>query len=561
MLRGRAVVVPLVIAVAAAVPALSAGRAEAGRPVEYSVLLADGADPGAAVRAVRAAGGTVVSANGAAGLVTATSAVDLVTTLDSVPGVAAVARSRPIGQAPRAVDPRQVEREHHAARAGARPRPGPTGMDPLDGKLWGLTAVRSHLARTEQPGDRRVRVGVLDTGVDGAHPDIAPNFDRARSRNFARDLPTDDNGVPIDGPCEARGCVDPVDVDENGHGTHVAATIAAPADGFGISGVAPNVSIVSIRGGQDSGYFFLQPVIDAITYAGDAGIDVLNMSFYVDPWLFNCESNSADTPDERIQQRIAIRAVRRAMAYAHHRGVTQVVSMGNSHTDLGAPLPDADSPNFPPGGEREREIDNATCFSLPIETDHAIGVGAVGPTMAKADYANHGAERVSVTAPGGYFRDGKGTDWHRANENLILSAYPRGVALRDGAITADGAVTPDGAALGVQKACRPNGTCGYYQYLQGTSMAAPHASGVAALIVAEFGSYRPHDVRMAPDAVRRVLQATAAPLACPTPATVDYADVGRPADYTATCRGTTELNSFHGHGIVDAWNAVTRGKP
>ncbi|MFC7612942.1 S8 family serine peptidase [Actinokineospora soli] len=276
---------------------------------------------------------------------------------------------------------------------------------------------------------------MLDTGVDGSHPDIAPNFDKARSRNFTRDLPVDDNGVTIDGPCEHRGCVDPADVDENGHGTHVAATIAAPADGFGISGVAPNVSIVNIRGGQDSGYFFLQPVIDAITYAGDAGIDVLNMSFYVDPWLFNCENNSADTPDQRIQQRITIRAVRRAVAYAHHRGVTQIVSMGNNHTDLGKPLPDADSPNFPPGSEREREIDNATCFSLPIETDHAIGVAAVGPTMAKADYSNHGSERVSVTAPGGYFRDGKGTSWYRTNENLVLSAYPREVALSEGAIT------------------------------------------------------------------------------------------------------------------------------
>ncbi|GAA4421582.1 S8 family serine peptidase [Actinokineospora soli] len=539
-------------------PAVSA---EAAPLVEYSVLLRDGADPAAVVAAVEGAGGKVVSANAAAGLVTASAPETAKSTLDQTPGVEAVARSRPIGRSPRAVELRVVEREHHADRAGSKPRPGPTGMDPLDVKLWGLTAVRSHLARTEQPGDKRVRVGVLDTGVDGSHPDIAPNFDKARSRNFTRDLPVDDNGVTIDGPCEHRGCVDPADVDENGHGTHVAATIAAPADGFGISGVAPNVSIVNIRGGQDSGYFFLQPVIDAITYAGDAGIDVLNMSFYVDPWLFNCENNSADTPDQRIQQRITIRAVRRAVAYAHHRGVTQIVSMGNNHTDLGKPLPDADSPNFPPGSEREREIDNATCFSLPIETDHAIGVAAVGPTMAKADYSNHGSERVSVTAPGGYFRDGKGTSWYRTNENLVLSAYPREVALSEGAITPGGDITAEGTALGVRKACKPNGTCGYYQYLQGTSMAAPHASGVAALIVSEFGEHRPGEVRMDPAAVRRVLETTAAPLACPIPPTVDYTAIDRPAEYNATCTGTKDLNSFHGHGIVDAWNAVTRGKP
>ncbi|MFC5287163.1 S8 family serine peptidase [Actinokineospora guangxiensis] len=558
MRRARAAVIPVVLAVAAAIPALPAAAAP---PVEYSVLLAEGADPGPAVRAVVAAGGTVISANAPAGLVTATASADLSSIVDKTPGVEAVARSRPIGQAPKAPALRSVEREHHLARAGRNPRPGAAAMDPLDTELWGLTAVRSHLARTEQPGDKRVRVGVLDTGVDAAHPDIAANFDRQRSRNFARDLPADDNGVPIDGPCEARGCVDPADVDENGHGTHVAATIAAPADGFGISGVAPNVSIVNIRGGQDSGYFFLQPVIDGITYAADAGIDVLNMSFYIDPWLYHCESSTADTPDQRIQQRIAIRAVRRAMAYADHRGVTMIVSVGNEHTDLGAPGRDADSPNFPPGSEHDREIDNDTCFVLPVENEHAIGVAAVGPTMAKADYANHGAERVVVTAPGGYFRDGLGTDWYRTNENLILSAYPREVAVRDGAVGADGEITTEGAALGVRKACRDDGTCGYYQYLQGTSMAAPHASGVAALIVAEFGAYRPDDVRMPPASVRRILESTAAPLACPVPATVDYADVDRPAEYTATCTGTTELNSFHGHGIVDAWNAVTRGKP
>ena len=64
----------------------------------------------------------------------------------------------------------------------------------------------------------------------------------------------------IDGPCEFPSCVDPVGWDDDGHGTHVAGTIAAALNGFGVSGVAPNVTLVNIRGGQDSGYFFLGPV-------------------------------------------------------------------------------------------------------------------------------------------------------------------------------------------------------------------------------------------------------------------------------------------------------------
>ena len=87
-------------------------------------------------------------------------------------------------------------------------------------------------------------------------------------------------------------------------------TIAAAANKLGVSGVAPNVSLVNIRGGQDSGYFFLQPVVDALTYAGDAGLDVVNMSFYIDPWLFNCRANPADTPEDQLEQKTIIEATR-----------------------------------------------------------------------------------------------------------------------------------------------------------------------------------------------------------------------------------------------------------
>ena len=71
---------------------------------------------------------------------------------------------------------------------------------------------------------------------------------------------------------------------------------ARAINGLGIAGVAPSVDIVNLRAGQDSGYFFLQPTVDALTYAGDHGIDVVNMSFYIDPWLYNCAANPADSP-------------------------------------------------------------------------------------------------------------------------------------------------------------------------------------------------------------------------------------------------------------------------
>ena len=103
-----------------------------------------------------------------------------------------------------------------------------------------------------------VLVGIIDTGIDGSHPDIAPNFDRALSRNFVTDMPV------IDGPCEAPSCVDPADEDDDGHGTHVAGTIGSPINGLGIAGVAPNVTLVNIRAGQDSGFFFLEATLEAL---------------------------------------------------------------------------------------------------------------------------------------------------------------------------------------------------------------------------------------------------------------------------------------------------------
>ena len=66
-----------------------------------------------------------------------------------------------------------------------------------------------------------------------------------------------------------------------------------------MAGVAPDVTLVNLRAGQDSGFFFLAPTIEAISYAGDIGVDVINMSFFTDPWLYNCLDNPADSAPSR----------------------------------------------------------------------------------------------------------------------------------------------------------------------------------------------------------------------------------------------------------------------
>ena len=151
----------------------------------------------------------------------------------------------------------------------------------------------------------------------------------------------------IDGPCEHPSCVDPVDEDDDGHGTHVAGTIGSPINGLGIAGVAPNVTLVNMRAGQDSRLLLPAATLDALTYAGDIGVDVVNMSFYIDPWLYNCVDNPADTPEQQAEQRTIRQATQRAINYATSRNVTPIAAMGNEATDLGHPTFDDTQPGLP----------------------------------------------------------------------------------------------------------------------------------------------------------------------------------------------------------------------
>ncbi len=277
-----------------------------------------------------------------------------------------------------------------ATKAGAAQAAKASKADPLDGNLWGMRMIKADQAHTSTLGNAKVKVGIMDTGVQADHPDLHANFDYRASRNFVTDIPYDSAGKVVDGPCESpNSCVDPVGTDDDGHGTHVAGTVAAALNGFGLSGVAPKASIVEVRAGQDSGYFFAGPTVNALTYSGDAGLDVVNMSFYVDPWLYNCQGGAPeDTPQQAEDQDVIIEAVQRALDYAHTKGVTLVAAAGNQHQDLANPQTDASSPDFPAGAthaahDRQRQV--------PEPADrgtHVLGVTALGPSEKKADYSN-----------------------------------------------------------------------------------------------------------------------------------------------------------------------------
>jgi subtilisin family serine protease len=426
------------------------------------------------------------------------------------------ARNRPIGRIPSGASASkdEVERltaaERAAAKAGSGRAGRVPGQEPFADKQWDMRmidATPSGSYRVNQ-GRRGVLVGIIDSGIDGNHPDLRANYNRRLSRNFTTDIPL------IDGPCEVPSCVDPVDEDDNGHGTHVAGLVAAGLNGLGTAGVAPKVTLVSIRGGQDSGFVFLQPVVDAIVYAGLVGIDVVNMSFYIDPWLYNCLDNPADSPEAQAEQRTVRVATQRAVNFARGRGVTPIAAMGNQHTDLGNPTFDDTSPDFPPGAAYPRDVDNS-CITVPTETRGVISISALGPSFKKADYSNYGIEQTDFSAPGGFYRDYYGSDQYMQPENMNLSPMPRDLA--------EAALQDPANAPFILRDCKGS-TCGYYQYLQGTSMAAPHATGVAALIISAHGRSDPRHggLTMSPGAVEQVMTRTARQTPCPFPPIATY---------------------------------------
>jgi len=458
----------LVAAICLLVPLTAGAAKQSPTKRTYVVLYESGASVRAAHTAIERAGGRIIRENRKVGVATVRSAnARFVAAVSRSRALYGAARNRSIGYAPasraRARDRFALERmtalRQSASGNGRVWRGGASPAEPFADLQWDMRMINATPSQSyrRQRGNHGVRVGILDTGIDGSHPDIAPNFNSSLSRNFTTDIPL------IDGACEEEpdaSCDDPADVDEDGHGTHVAGTVAAPINGLGMAGAAPKVELVNIRAGQDSGYFFLQPSVDALTYAADIGVDVVNMSYYIDPWLYNCADNPTDSPLEQAEQRMIVEATERALAYAKAHGVTLVSAEGNGNTDLGKPVLDDTSPDFPPDSERERPIDNS-CKSEPLEAPGVLGITSVGPSFRKAYYSDYGLEQADLSAPGGDRRDFFGTSRYNTPPNTVLAPYPTSLAIANEELNPDG--TPNTPFV---LADCSQGECAYYQYLQ-----------------------------------------------------------------------------------------------
>ncbi|MFE6485772.1 S8 family serine peptidase [Streptomyces sp. NPDC057757] len=376
-----------------------------------------------------------------------------------------------------------------ATDAAELSRSAAAGTEPLEADQWDLRAIGADKAAKINPGSRNVTVAVIDTGVDDTHPDLAPNFSASQSANCVGGKPD-----------TTYGAWRPVDADHY-HGTHVAGEIAAARNDIGVAGVAPGVKVAGITVAEpDAGQlFFPESVVCAFVFAADHGVEITNNSYYVDPWLYNC----LDDPD----QRAIVDAVNRAQLYAQKKGTLNVAAAGNSADDLDADaLVDESSPDD--STPVTRTIDPHECFDIPTQLPGVVTVSATGVNSAKSYYSSYGYGVVDVAAPGGDRYQIPDTP---SQNGRILSTMPNN----------------------------------QYAFLQGTSMASPHAAGVAALLKSKYPWASPAQLRA-------LLKAQATNPGCPA----DPYDWNGDGVVDATCVGGKQLNGFYGAGIVNALRAV-----
>jgi subtilisin family serine protease len=457
----------------------------AGPDATYLVLAPAGNSTDKAAARVAAAGGTVVASYGQIGVLVARSTNPDFAAAASGAGVEAVASTTGLGT------PLEEDETLETVSSDAVEAAGnPTG-EPLFGLQWDMTQINTPAANAVTTGSPDVVVGVLDSGISSTHPDLATQIAKDKSASCL-------GGVVN----TAEAAWNPTTSD---HGTHVAGTIAGAINGVGIAGVAPGVKVASVKVVTDAGFIYPEAAVCGFVWAADHGMQITNNSYFIDPWEFNCRNDA--------RQRPVWQAVQRAIRYAQNKGVLTIASAGNSNVDLQHKFIDDGSPNDGSSPVETREI-NGACLDLPAEAPGVVTVSAVGTVRLKSYYSSYGQGVVDVSAPGGDTRQPNPAVSTIAN--AVLSSTFNTVTKVNG-----------------------------WGYKQGTSMASPHAAGVAALALSVYPGLQPA-------ALASFLERTADPLPCP-----EGVYNPRPGldQFLAECTGGNR-NGFYGAGEVNAFNAV-----
>lgn len=323
---------------------------------------------------------------------------------------------------------------------------------------WNVRALNAPAAWAAGQIGTGARVAVIDGGMSRNHLDLVGRIDVARSASFVTGFTWDQDA----GTASTFR-----------HATHVAGIIAANDNGLGTIGVAPGATIIAVKALHNGSGSFLG-IINAIEYAskplneGGAGANIINMSL---------GATFARGPNDGSNHLMA--ALSRATSHARQRGVLVIASAGNDTVDL----------------DHTQHV-----VSVPAQSVGVVSIAATGPVgfafgatnfERPAAYTNFGQSFVSFAAPGG------ADELFGTPAGSGLCAVPR---------------IPTGLLVNVcwafDMVLAPGSGTGGYNFSDGTSMAAPAAAGVAALI---WGKYGP----MSPSQLEARLRASAIDLAKP----------------------------------------------
>jgi len=251
--------------------------------------------------------------------------------------------------------------------------------------------------------------------------------------------------------------------DNNSHGTHVVGTIAQTTNNtIGVAGIAYNTSIMPVKVLDQAGCGYLDDVADGINFAATSGAKVINLSL--------------GGPDPSI-------TLENAVANAYNLGVTVIAASGN---------------------------DGTSAVSYPAAYDaYVIAVGATRYDETRTYYSNYGSS-LDLVAPGGDLNVNQNGDGY--NDGILQNTFSPYTDRAPWCVS-PGDTKADPTDFG-------------YWFFTGTSMAAPHVVGVAALLLAQ-------NPNRTPDQIRNILQTTAE----------DKEDLG--------------WDQYYGYGIVDAYAALT----
>ncbi|MFP5110332.1 S8 family peptidase [Neobacillus sp. C211] len=300
-------------------------------------------------------------------------------------------------------------------------------------------------------------VGVIDSGIDQTHPDLKANY--IGGKNF---VPA--GGYYGDVP-EEKGNTTNV-TDTNGHGTHVAGSIAANGK---VKGVGPDLGIRAYRIFDSSGSAPTTPIVAAILQAANDGVDVINMS------IGGFDNLKYYYEGTRYSDIADILLWKRAIKYAVNKNVTVVSAAGNESLNYADKKSLTDYMNVT-YGDLGITFKGVT-VEVPGSTPGVITVSSSNKwsTDKLAFYSNYGNSFIDVAAPGG----DNGPEYD-ASRNLAkrdftyrtLSTWPTNL--------------PPSSATTLTPA---------YAYLHGTSMASPKVAGIAGVIKAAHPEFTPSQVQ------------------------------------------------------------------